>query len=255
MTQSSAVANLKEQIKVRGLSLGGFKNTPLTRFRATLTSWDAYIQLATQAGWADRTMVRLEFNKGDLVVIKSDIPYSHPNAVVEIGYSDNGIRADGQGNAWAFFVESCLRVIPEGQGVDALMNHVLEIEWRSSFLKEDGTLQPCMIWGGAQNPKAVLREVFTLIGYDGVLFKGASEPGTGVPTAVGAPSSEALPDLDTQILNAIDGKNKTDANASLMSMEAVRSSRMSDVLSGKIYDDLVEAGKITVDEEGVYHKV
>ena len=248
----SAVANLKEQIKIRGLAIrSGFKDTPLNRFKGTLTSWDAYNQPAQQAGWNDRVMVRLQFDEGDLEVIHSDTPYTHPNAAIEIPYSDNAIREDGQGNGWAFFAKSCERIIPEGQGMDALVGHELEIEWRDTIIDEEGNSKPIMVWGGTQANKAVQRQTWILVGADGKEFV----PFAGTVTAVGAPSTEGLPDIDTQIISAIDGKDKNDANSALMGIDAVRSSKMAQVMSGKIYTDLVEAGKITVDEGGVYHKV
>ena len=246
----SAVANLKEQIKIRGLTKrSGFKDTPLNRFKGTLTSWDAYNQPATTAGWADRVMVRLQFDEGDLEVIHSDTPYTHPNAAIEIPYSDNGIREDGQGNGWAFFAKSCERIIPEGQGMDALVRHNLEIEWRDTIVDEEGNSKPIMVWGGTQANKAVQRQTWILVGADG----GVYIPFAGAVTA--ADSIDSKPDIDTQIILAIDGKDKNDANSALMGIDAVRSSKMAQVMSGKIYDDLVEAGKITVGEDGVYHKV
>lgn len=252
-TESSAIANMREQIKVRGLTVrSGFKETPLTRFRGTLTTWDPYTQVARTPGWADRIMIRLQFDDEDLEVIHSDTPYSHPNAVIEIPYSDSGIRADGQGGSWAFFTESCLEHIPEGQGLDALLKHNLELEWRDTYINSGGESAKVMVWNGQAN-KAVQRQTWILVGIDGVVFGGLEWK--SAITAVAAPSSEGLADLDTQIANAIDGKNKTEANSALMNMDSVRASRMTDVMSGSIYDDLVAAGKITVDGGGVYHKV
>lgn len=247
---TSGVANLKEQIKVRGLTVrSGYKDTPLNRFKGTLSSWDAYNQPATTAGWRDQVMVRLQFDENDLEVIHSDSPYQHPNAAIEIPYNDNGIRADGQGNGWAFFAKSCERIIPEGQGIDALAAHILEIEWRDTFLNGEGELQSIMIWNSTEK-KAVQRQTWILVGADGEEFI----PFGGTIANAPLPSESAV-DLDTQIAEAIDGKNNQDANQVLMGIEAVRSSKMAEVMSGKIYTDLIEAGTISIDDEGIYHNL
>ena len=252
MTTPSGVSNLKEQIKIRGLQVrSGFKDTPLLRFRATLSNWDAYIQAATQEGWKDRTMVRLMFDESDLEVVKSDTPFTHPNTNIEIPYSENGIRADGQGNSWAFFAKSCERIIPEGQGVEALKGHHLDLEWRDTYYTEDGEVKECLVWGGSAAPTTVVkRQTWILVGADGVNWSGGT--GGDAPTAVGTDPSE---DINVTMANVIDGKNKTDANAGLLGIEAVRDTLMADVMNGTIYDTLVTAQVITVDDEGIYHKV
>ncbi len=250
MTQQSGVANLKEQIKVRGLQVrSGFKDTPINRLRATLSSWDAFIQPATQEGWSDRTMVRLQFDEGDLEVVKSDTIFTHPNTNIEIPYSENGIRADGQGNGWAFFAKSCERLIPIGEGMDALVGHSLDIEWRDTYYDEEGQVHEVLVYN-SQAGKAVLRQTWILVGADGVNWSGDTG---SAPTAVAAPASGE--DINVTMANAVDGKNKVDANAALLGIPAVRTTLMNDVVSGAIYDTLVTAGVITVDDEGVYYKV
>ncbi len=254
MTQQSGLANLKEQIKVRDLQVrSGFKDTPINRLRATLTDWDAYIQPSTTPGWADQTMVRLQFDEGDLEVVKSDTPFTHPNTSIEVRYSENGIRADGQGNGWAFFAKSCERIIPEGQGMDALKGHHLDLEWRDTFYDEEGQVVECLVWGGSAAPNTVVkRQTWILVGADGVNWSG-DDGSTGDVTAVATdPAGE---DVNVTMANAVDGKNKVDANAALLGIPAVRTTLMNDVVSGAIYDTLVTAGVITVDGEGVYHKV
>ena len=248
---TSAVTNLREQIKVRGLTVrSGYKDTPLSHFKATLSNWDAYNQPATQPGYRDRVMVRLQFDESDIEVIHSDSPYTHPNAAIEVPYSDNGIREDGQGNGWAFFAKSAERIIPEGQGLDALQGHNLEIEWRDTYYATDGEVKECRVWAGQQRPnETVMRQCWILVGADGVNWSG------GVSGASISQPTEVTSTPHEDILAAINGKNKVEANQELMALEHVRTSRMEDILNGKIYSDLIESGAITLDDAGIYHRV
>lgn len=248
-TPSGGVANLKEQIKVRGLTIrSGFKDTPLTHFKGTLSLWDAHIEKATTAGWSDRTMVRLQFDNNDLEVIHSDSPYTHPNAAIQIPYSENGIRADGQGNSWAFFVESAKRLFPEDQGMDALLLQHLEIQWRDTYYDGEGNVLEVLIYN-SDAKKAILRQTWIIVGANGENWSGGVNP--NAPTAVGTQPEDIL----TTMANAIDGKDKNEANAKLIKIPAVRDNRMADVMNGKVYEELVAAQLVTVDDAGVYHKV
>jgi hypothetical protein len=250
---AGGVAALKEQIKVRGLNVrSGFKTTPLNHIKGTLTDWDAYNEPATQAGWSDRVMVRLQFDSNDLEVIASDSPYTMPNAAIELPYNENGIRADGQGNGWAFFAKSAERLIPEGEGLDSLKGQHLELQWRDTFYDEEDQVIECRVWGGPTAPNTTkLQQGWIVVGANGSSW-GGGDP--NAPTSVGSLSSEGL-DPAQVILDAIDGKDKNDANTALMGIDAVRASRMADVMSGVIYDELVAAGTLTLGDDGVYHKV
>ena len=216
--------------------------SPLQEFNAILESWEAETREAQSddPGTTPRKYQVITFNFKDLEVIKSTEPYPFPIAVLTIGYAPPTVS---RGNTrWDALAGSIRKLTPDPD-LDQLVGKRQTWAMRPSTLRQaltdedgtpklDGRLRP--LWGDVQQDAWQVTEV------DGL---GST-----------AESDEEFMDF---LVGAADGKTPTDWYEALLGDQRVTKGRgdiVTAITERKILDTLLQAGKLTQDEEGVLHK-
>lgn len=174
----------------------------------------------------NRTFKLVNFNLIDVEVIESVEPYPFPIATITIGYNSN------EGTKWGVFAKSIASVFGHVPSIDELLGKKQEWAYLDCELRlpDDNN-----IWANRE------AKAWQLVSIDGV--EGAS--------------GEPVVDVTERVLELVDGKSEQDFYQVLYTDEVVRGHP--DIVTAaterKLLTTLMEAGKITRDTEGIYHKV
>ena len=236
------------QLRTRGFETGGFR-TPLRWFRGKL---DSITGAMVQRGNMPQARLEVSYNFSDVEVFESTEPYPFPVAQVSLMHST---RAKSGMGALGASMDKILNVgldenTPQQQAKnqDFLIGKVQE--WRIT----GGHLMPDR--DGAGNWTEVPREAWEVVyveGIGGTPHSGVAQPATAQPTP--QPTTGETP--IQRAINLLDGKTQQQWNNMVFQDLAVKGDTglINNIITGQFLPPLEEAGIVTKDADGVYHKV
>lgn len=228
--------SMKDMLSFQNLQEGA--GTPLRHFKAVLQDYNA----RRDDGY-NRTFCDFVFT--DLEVISSIVPYNYDNAVVAVKYSN---RAN---SAWGILAESVKAILGDDADIHDLVGKsqtwiVESKEWGKN--REDG--------------KDMTGLVFKVVEIEGT---GVGEPASP-PAASPAPAPTTKPapkkggakqSAEDAALALLDGKTQPQFNAAALVDPAIKgnSDVLQKIISNLLIAEFIADEKVTVDENGIFHKV
>jgi len=201
--------------------------SPLVRFKAVLKGYEG--ETFTPEGQTART--RVKFNFIDVEVIEANEPYPHPIAVITLPYSE---RADTQWDVWK---KSAVALLPQ-RDIDLLVGKQQEWHFTTAKLRATGER------GTDQESVWAMREknAWQIVGLEGA---------TNGATA-GKSLNEAL-------IDRLDGKTQKEFSTLFFTDSELKSmpgfdDAISQMTDGDLLGNMVIAGLVTKDSDGVYHR-
>ena len=215
-------------------------DTPLRHFKGVLDSYGM-----EQREFQGRKYSIVEFNFKDLDVIDSEEPYPFPIAIIRVGYAPPSQSRGG--NKWEALAASVRKLSPANPDIDILIGKPQEwkrnpFRLRQALVDEDG--QPVMEDDGKGGQKQQWGDV------DVPCWQVVSVDGLGS-------TQQADQDFDIFLVELADGKADKDFYEAALTNSQVtaRPSVVTAITDRKLLDTLIQAGKLSRDEEGVLHKV
>ena len=219
-----------------------FQRTPLTRFRGTLKD----INLVKNERFNSQRAV---FDFTDVTVIESTEPYPFPIATIEVNY-----RPDGKDNPWDVWKKSVYSAFGDedyGTMLDRLVGKEQEWWYGDAMLRRTANENA----GEEPDKDEAGKDIWRLRpskAWQVTWIEGAG----GAKAAGGKGLNELLAEL-------ANGKDKTGFNTALFSPDAnplksfgVEFTKAVEVASkSELLPALVTIGLLSVDSDGVYHKV
>lgn len=216
--------------------------SPLREFEAILDSWEAETREAQSDNPGDtpRKYQVITFNFKDLNVIESTEPYTFPIAVLSIGYASPTVS---RGNTRWDALASSIRKLTPDPDLDLLVGKQQTWAMRPATLRQalteedgtpklDGRLRP--LWGD------VTEDAWQVLEIEGL-----------------GSTAESDEDLMDFIVDEAEGKLEKDWYEGLLGDRRItqRNDLVTAITDRKILDTLKAAKKLTVDSEGILHKV
>ena len=199
--------------------------TPLRRFSGVLKDYTSERREPSEGSGGKSYMV-ITFNFTDLEVLESVEPYMFPIATISISYSTS------QQTKWDALASSIKKVLGLGATLDDITGKTQEWAFLPATLRvrgDDGN------WSNAE------QETWQLVSLEGT-------------TAGGEKVDDGI---DDHILSILDGKDEQSFYQEFYQDELVR--KHPDLITAatqrKLLDTLMEAGRVTRDEAGIYHRV
>lgn len=197
--------------------------TPLLEFKGTLKEYLAEDREPSESGGKKYKVIT--FNFIDIVVIRSVEPYAFPIATIQVSYST------AQQTKWDALATSIKKILGMGATLDDIVNKVQTWEFAPATLRvrsDDGA------WANAQQPAWQLKEIAGVAAGGAVVDDG----------------------IDDHILSLLDGKDEQAFYQEFYQDEKVRAhpDLITAATNRTLVSTLVEAGRVTRDEAGIYHR-
>ena len=167
----------------------------------------------------ERTQVKLHFTQ--LEVEKSDEPYDLPIAEIDIPFSKR------EKSRWGIFSNSLAKFLQPDQDIVDSVGTELEMSWTDGH----------MLYDGREN-KDTLQASWEVTGLKGTV-------------------AETKVDAMTRALELLNKKTLSQFNSDALSDPVIRSDEtmQKSIMDGSFVTAVVEGNQVTVDADGVYHKV
>jgi len=221
------------QLKTRGFE-EGFPQSPLREFKGRLTD----IAGTMRSGQRGAYLVIL-YNFDQVEVIESTEPYLAPIAQVEIAHNNRAKTKMG------YFGASVDKLINAGLAKDASADQVKGQDYLIGKTVHMKMLPGHMVWDGQTKAERPI-DCWELMGVEGVATAApkAKAAATGL-----SPMQEAI--------KLLDGKPEQAWNQAVFNNATIKADTalVQSILQRTFIPPLLEAGIVTVDEDGVYHKV
>lgn len=234
------------QLRTRGYESGGFRS-PLRHFRGKLTSITGSM---VQRGNMQQARLEVAYNFSDVEVFDSTEPYPHPIAQITIMHSTR--------------TKSGMAVL--GTSMDKILNANIDKNTPQEQAKNQdaliGVMQEWKVTSGhmmwdSKEEKETPRECWEVVWAEG--FGGTPHSGTTPTTTANPASTPTTSSGETPLqraINLLDGKTQQQWNNIVFQDEVVKNDTalINNIINGKFLPPLEEAGTITKDDNGVYHK-
>ena len=209
------VSGDKARVTFKGL-VEGFQDTPLKKFKGRLVDYDTIELTGNYPG----TRVQLKFDNVEVMV--SSEPYHFPIAEIGIRYSDR------KNSSWGIFASSAQKIVPDCD--------ILELVGKTILMERT----PDHKFGQDRDTgEDVIRECWEVQEIEGV------EAGVGIVSAA---------DKALQLLHL---KSEVDWNQAVLGDSLVKgdAALVSQILNKSFIGAMEQAGKVTKDNDGIYHVV
>lgn len=253
LTQEQVLA----QLKTRGFETGGFRS-PLRHFRGKL---DSITGAMVQRGQMPQPRLEVSYNFSDVEVFESTEPYPFPVAQVSLMHSTRKQSAMGVlGDSMDKILNADLdENAPQekAKNQDALINVVQEWKVTPGHMMPDRDEQ-----GKWTEAPRECWEVVYAEGYGGTPHSGVAveEPAEELAQALAKGKAAPKPAGETPTQRAIsllDGKTQQQWNNTVFQDAMVKGDPqlVNSIITGQFLGPLEEAGVVTKDADGIYHKV